>query len=109
MRFEDFPRVPWLLVRPFPRHHVPALTAEDRFKFNVETLLRWDVYPGAKSIRILQDWDGMISGPRPHRRRSQRHNLNGRECAWRDAVLEPWMAAHPDHPITTKRRRLSVG
>ena len=64
--------------------------AEFRFKVCVLALLGADRYPGPV----------VIARALGHRNR----NLNGRECVWRNEVLDPWMHDHPHHPITVTRK-----
>ena len=68
--------------------------AEERFKSAVHCLLDNDVYPSAQVIYYE------LGRPSCRRR-----SMNGRECAWRAAVLIPWMEAHPEHAITLERNR----
>ena len=72
-----------------------TLSAGDVFKNVVQFLLYMERYPSPKAI---QETLG----------RPITHDLNGKECKWRDEVWVPWMAAHPDHWITEKRNKVRI-
>jgi len=77
------------------------MASKEDWQNAVRTLLSVDRYPSPKVVTTLLRTLG-------HTEVKVTNNLNGRQCSYRDEVLDAFIKEHPEHPISLRRERLRV-